>query len=191
MAFQTGDKTGLPTNIDLDDTTWTTKYLDGNKAWESRVSKTTGGDPNGAVVGDFYGQPCWSTARGIVYECVKPGPATGDTAAIWVPRDYVAVGTISFFWRPSVPSGWLPFSGSTYLKSNYPILYNLLPDGVTKTPTSFTLPNVRGDLMMFRFPLGTEPSYPLIGQYNPNVNLEITTGSGSGAVMNIIMGIKF
>ena len=38
MAFTSGAKTGLPTNIDLDDTTWTTKYLDGNKALEERIS---------------------------------------------------------------------------------------------------------------------------------------------------------
>lgn len=190
MAFTTGAKTGLPTNIDLDDTTWTAKYLTGNQTLEDRISKTTAGDPNGAVVGDFYGQPCWSTARGLVYECVKPGPASGANAALWVPREYVPVGTISQFWRSALPVGWLPFNGGVYLKTNYPNLYNLLPDGVIKTATNFTLPDIRGKLLINRWPDGTEPVYPLIGGYNDTVPFT-SGGTLPGAVINVLVGIKY
>lgn len=194
MAFTTGSKTGLPTNIDLDDMTWTTKIFDGNKALEERISKTTASDPNGAVVGDFYGQPCWSTGRGVVYECIKPGPATGATAALWVPREYVPVGTISTFWRSAIPAGWLPFTGQTYLKTSYPNLYNLLPSGVTKTDTNFTLPDLRGGILTFRQPDGSE-AFPLVGQVNDAVPLangaSYTTNAYPNTLVNILIGIKF
>ena len=194
MAFTSGAKTGLPTNIDLDDTTWTQKYLDGNKALEERISKTTSGDPNGAVVGDFYGQPCWSTGRGVVYECIKPGPATGATAALWVPREYVPVGTISFFFRNAVPAGWLPFTGLTYLKVNYPNLYNVLPSGITTTGTSFTLPDLRGGILTFRNPIGSEP-LPLVGQVNdalPFANgVNYPTNALPNTLINALIGIKY
>ena len=194
MAFTSGAKTGLPTNIDLDDTTWTQKYLDGNKALEERISKTTSGDPNGAVVGDFYGQPCWSTGRGVVYECIKPGPATGATAALWVPREYVPVGTISMFWRTAVPAGWLPFTGLTYLRTNYPNLYNVLPPGVTTTGTSFTLPDLRGGILTFRNPIGSEP-LPLVGQINDAVpfanGANYPTAAWPNTLINALIGIKY
>lgn len=194
MAFTTGPKTGLPTNIDLDDTTWTTKFLDGNKAFEDRVSKTTSADPNGAVVGDFYGQPCWSTGRGVVYECIKPGPSTGATAAIWVPREYVPVGTISYFLRSAIPAGWLPFTGLTYLKTNYPNLYNVLPPPLIVNSTTFMLPDLRGGILSFRNPDGSE-ALPLVGQVNDNLPLangvSYPTSAFPNTLINILIGIKY
>lgn len=188
MTFTSGPKTGLPTNIDLDDTTWTTKYLNGNAAWEDRVSKITANNPNGAVVGDYYGQPCWSTARGVVYECIKPGPASGSTAAIWVPRDYVAVGSFHLFLRPQVPTGYLPCNGTVRLKSDYPILHSVLADSL-KTNTTFTLPEIRGLPLSFRHPLGTE-LLPLVGQFNNNVPLSAGASTVFG-VLNVVFGVKY
>lgn len=190
MTFVAGPKTGLPTTIDLDDTTWTEKYLTGNSTLEARISLTSAGDPNGAVVGSWYGQPCWNTARGEVWECVKPGPATGSTRAEWIPRSPVPVGAIMSFWRSTAPAGWLPFTGGVYNRVSYPALYDALPAGVTKTASTFTLPNLRGGLTFFRYPDGTEPNYPTIGMVRTDFGVE-ETDLVDWKIINVLFGIKF
>lgn len=191
MTFVAGPKTGLPTNIDLDDTTWTEKYLTGNTTLENRISLTSSGDPNGAVVGSWYGQPCWNSARSEVWECVKPGPATGSTRALWIPRSPVPVGAVSWFFRSTIPTGWIAFDGSTYLRSSYPYLYDVLPAGATRTANDFTLPNVRGGILVFRWPDGSEPVYPLVGQHNASTPFASAPAAYGGSTLNVMLGVKY
>ncbi len=192
MAFKENPKTGLPQVIDLDDTTWTTKLLTGFNNLEARMGKTTNADPNGAVAGEWYGQNCWSTGQGVLYECIKPGPATGATRAVWQPSGGVAPGTIAEFWRTTVPTGWLPMSGGLYTATAYPNLFAVLPSGVTKTATNFTLPNLRGGILFRRYPDGSEPVDD-IGAVVSSANLLAGTGGTvlSYRVMNVLVGIKF
>ncbi len=192
MAYTENPKTGLPKTIDATDTTWTKLLLDGFNRFESRVSKSTTGDPNGAVAGEWYGQPCWSTGQSVLYECIKPGPATGATAAQWQPSGGLAPGTIAEFWRTSVPTGWLPMSGGLYTKANYPNLYAVLPSGVTKTATNFTLPNLRGGILLRRYPDGSEP----IDDVGAVTSSAALNSAASGLafnyrVMNVLVGIKY
>jgi hypothetical protein len=192
MAYEANVKTGLPKNIDADDTNWTTKLLAAFNQFETRISKTSNGDPNGNTAGEWYGQPCWNSAASVIYECTKPGPATGATRATWQPSSGVPVGTIASFWRTAIPTGWLPFSGGLYVASAYPQLFAVLPAGVTKTATNFTLPNLRGGIMLTRYPDGGEPVYDTVGQVSASNDVGVATSTEfSYRVINVIMGIKY
>ena len=108
------------------------------------------------------------------------------------PREYVPVGTISFFFR-KCRSCWL---ASIYwfdlFKVNYPNLYNVLPSGITTTGTSFTLPDLRGGILTFRNPIGTEP-LPLVGQimmrFHLPMELIIQQMLGQILLINALIGI--
>ena len=75
-----------------------------------------------------------------------------------------------------------------------PNLYNLLPSGITTTGTSFTLPDLRGGILTFRNPIGSEP-LPLIGQINDAVpfanGVNYPTNAWPNTLINALIGIKF
>lgn len=191
MTYRTGEKTGLIVEMDQGDLEWTNKFQATNQEWENRVSKTTAADPNGSVAGNYYGQSCWSTGRGILFECIRPGPAVGTARALWAPRDYVAVGTFCQFVRTSLPTGYLPFTGLTYSGLTYPALFAVLPDGIAKTGTTFTLPNLNDTAVWLRTPTNAQPvgDNRKIGTLN-----EAKTAGGTfwgSGIFNVIFGIKF
>lgn len=134
-------KTGLNKNSfgDLD---WSTDLPAGFDELERRISKSTSGDPTGQISGDWIGQPCWDIVNSILYFCVKRGAAKD---AQWKRVDPYVVppGTVEFFLRANLPSGWLPFDGVTRLQSDFPNLAAVLPASLKDTG-NFTLPLVQG-----------------------------------------------
>lgn len=182
MAFTVGPKTGLPTNIDLGDLTWTQKYLDGNKELEERISKRFSGNPNGNVVGDFYGQTCQDTSTGEMYECGLPG---AKDVAEWYLKAYVEVGTIQFFMRKTLPDGWLALNGQSV--TGYPRLLAVIPDG-WRTGNTIVLPDWRNKPVWFRSP--SSGGVPALGN---SVSTPAAQGTDYQQIITVtgLWGIKY
>jgi hypothetical protein len=79
MATTTLPKTGL-NKQDEGDVDWETALNTGFDNLESRIERTSAGDPNGNVAGYWIGQPCWDSTNEKLYVCTT----TGDAAnAVW------------------------------------------------------------------------------------------------------------
>lgn len=197
MAENVLPKTGMVTQ-DTGDIDWQTKLNAGIQRLEDRTGLNGPGDPNGSRVGSWYGQSYFDTQNGILYDCVRPGPAAGSGRALWEPASAVPVGTMAAFMRAEVPLGWLAFGG-TYSKSQYPRLAAVLPASLIQTATTFTLGTTDlGNSAFSRpiwFTMTGDPNYN--GKIQDAFNLApgaITPEQPGGVdcvVWNIIFGVKF
>src|SRR4051794_24496806 len=123
MADTILGKTGLHKS-DTGDAGWGARLNAGFDTLESRTGLSYAGNPQGHVVGSWFGQTCWDSTNGILYACVGPGDAAGTD---WAPFDPTPIGTFATFIRASIPAGWLACDGTTLRQSDYPDLAAVLP----------------------------------------------------------------
>jgi hypothetical protein len=137
MAESVKAKSGLRTH-DIGDnpTLWAEGLKAGINEFESRLGLTSEGDPNGQVAGSWYGQTCWDTEAGVMYECTEIGTIG---TAVWTLRSALPTGAvIGGIWE-ELPSGFLPFDGTIRVRTSFPALFAVLPS-TFKAGDNFTLP---------------------------------------------------
>jgi hypothetical protein len=132
------NKTGLIRH-NFGDADWHTQQAQGLQNFEDRTGLSSNGNPQGVVMGNWYGQTCYDTLNQIFYECVQPGSDAAST--IWRGRSTDETGTFKTFLRKVLPAGWLLCDGTTHKRSDYPGLYAAMPD-TYKSEFNFTLPNL-------------------------------------------------
>ena len=185
-------KTGL-SKQSAGDLGWNQKLDDSLQRLEDRTGLNGAGDPNGSRVGSWHGQTYFDTQSGVLYDCVRPGPAAGSARALWEPSSPVPPGQLAMFLRAEVPLGWLPMSG-TYAKSAYPRLAAVLPPGLKQSATHFTLGesdegnSAFNQGIIFRM-IGGSTNGQILDEFN-------LTGVGPGGPTNcvlwdMLMGVKF
>jgi hypothetical protein len=94
------------------------------------------------------------------------GAYSGNGRWLWRPAagvETVPVGMVAPFPTNTLPTGWLPCEGGSYVQATYSDLYDFLKDGGSaciygEDSTNFTLPDYRGEFLRGRdASKGTDP----------------------------------